>query len=150
MLNIFYKNTYNRVICLFLTAVFLSSFPAGATALVVCLDEDENHIVAPNFYLADCHSSVDAGLLLSDEYCSALAEKENNDCVDVSLTNANTLNRPSRVMLPGIAKTIVFYTQPSRLIGFQQQVAGNSSSALFQHLFTLTQANPLRTVVLLI
>ncbi len=144
------KKLFNRVICLFLTAVFLFSFPAGATAVVVCLDEDENHIVAPNFYLADCHSSVDAGLLLSDEYCSALAEKENNDCVDVSLTNANTLNRPSRVMLPGIAKTVVFYTLPSRLVGFQQQVAGNNSSALFQHLFTLTQANPLRTIVLLI
>jgi hypothetical protein len=53
-------------------------------------------------------------------------------------------------MLPGIAKTVVFYTLPSRLIGFQQQVAGKNSSALFQHLFTLTQANPLRTIVLLI
>jgi len=150
MIKNFSKNIFNRVICLFLTTVFLSSFSTGATALALCLDEDENHIVDQNFYLANCHSSVDADLLLSDEHSSALAEKENNDCVDVSLTNANALNVPSKVTLPGFAKTILSYTLPSRLIGFQQQVAGNNSSALSQHLFTLPQANSHRTVVLLI
>jgi hypothetical protein len=133
-----------------LTTVFLLSFPTGATALALCLDEDENHIVGQNFYLADCHSSVDADLLLSDEHCSALAEKEKNDCVDVSLTNANSINLPSKVTLPSFAKTILSYTLPSRLIGFQQQVTGINSSALSQHLFTLPHANLLRTVVLLI
>jgi len=150
MNKIFYKNIFNRMIRLFLTAVFLSSFPTGATALALCLDEDKNHIVNQNFYLADCHSSADAYLLLSDEHCSALAEKENNDCVDVSLTNANTLNLPSKVTLPGFAGIILSYTLPSRLIEFQQQVAGNNSSALSQHLFTLPHTNSHRTVVLLI
>jgi hypothetical protein len=149
MTRIFPENIFNRVICLFLTAVFLSSFPTGATALALCMDEDENHIVQ-NFYLADCHSSVDANLLLSDEHCSALAEKENNDCVDVSLTNANTLNRPSKVILPGFAKTVLSYTLPSMLMSFQQQVAGNNISALSQHLFTFPYTNLHRPVVLLI
>ena len=150
MIKIFSKNIFGRVICLFLTAVFLSSVPAGETALALCLDEDENHIVDQNFYLADCHSSVDADLLLSDEHCSALAEKENNNCVDVSLTNANTLNLPSKVILPDFAKTILSYTLPNILIGFQQQVAGNKSSVLSQHLFTFAHSNLHRTVVLLI
>ena len=150
MRKIFSKNIFNRLICLFLTAVFLSSFPTGATALALCMDEDENHIVAQNFYLVACHSSVDADLLLSDEHCSALAEKENNDCVDVSLTNANTLNRPSKVILPSFAKTVLSYTLPGRLMSFQQQVTGNNASALFQHLFTFPNTNSHRTVVLLI
>ena len=150
MTKIFSKNIFSRVICLFLTAVFLSSFPTGETALALCLDEDENHIVDQNFYLADCHSSVDADQLFSDEHCSALAEKENNNCVDVSLTNANTLNLPSKVILPGFAKTIFSYTLPSILIGFQLQVAGNNISALSQHLFTFAHTDSHRTVVLLI
>jgi hypothetical protein len=150
MTKIFSKNIFIRVICLFLTTVFLSSFPAGATSLALCLDEDENHIVDQNSYLANCHSYVDSNLLLSDEHCSALAEKENNDCFDVSLTNANTLNLPSKIILPGFTKTILSYTLPSRLIGFQQQVEGNNSSALSQHLFILPHTNSHRTVVLLI
>ncbi len=150
MTKILSKKSFNRLICLFMTAIFLSSFPTGATALALCLDEDENHIVDQNFYLADCHSSVDADLLFSDEHCSALAEKENNDCVDVSLTNANTLNRPSKVILPGFAKTVLSYTLPSMLMSFQQQVAGNNSSAFSQHLFTFPHTNSHRPVVLLI
>ena len=150
MLKIFYNKLINRTVCLILVGVFLSTFPTGATALALCLDENENHIVEQNFYLADCHSSEGAGLFLSDEYCSALAEKENNDCVDVSLTNENTLNRPSRVMLPGFAKTIISYMLPSRLIGFQQQVAGNNPLIFSHYLYIIPLANPLLTVVLLI
>ena len=150
MTTILSKNISSRVICLFLTAVFLSSFTTGGTALALCLDEDENHIVDQNFYLADCHYSVDADLLFSDEHCSALAEKENNNCVDVSLTNATTLNLPSKVILPGFAKTILAYTLPSILIGFQRQETVNNSSALSQHLFTFAHTNSHRTVVLLI
>ncbi len=150
MTKIFSKNICSRVICLFLTAVFLSSFPTGEAALALCLDGDKNHIVDQNFYLADCHSSVDADLLLSNEHCSALAEKENNNCVDVSLTNANILNLPSKVILPGFARTILSYTLPSRLIGFQRRVAGNNSSAFSQHLFNIAHTNSHRTEVLLI
>jgi len=150
MLKIFCNKSINRTVCLLLVAIFLSSFPTGATALALCLDEGENHIVDQNFYLAGCHSSVDKDLLLSDEHCSALAEKENNDCVDVSLTSANKLNRPSKIMLPGFAKTILSYTLPRRLIRFPQQVAGNNSSALSPYLFILPHTNSHRTVVLLI
>ena len=150
MTKIFYKNIFNRVICLFITAFFLSSFPTGASALALCLDEGENHIVGPNSYLANCHTSVDAEQLLFDEQCSALVEKENNDCVDVSLTGANIVNLPSKVTLPGFAKTFLLYTLPSRLIGLQQQVAGNNFSPLFQYQFTLPHTNSHRTVVLLI
>jgi hypothetical protein len=89
-------------------------------------------------------------LLFSEEHGSALAEKEKNDCVDVSLTNANSINVPSKVKLPGFAKTILSYTLLSRLTGYQQHVTGINSSALSQHLFTLSHANSRRTVVLLI
>jgi len=150
MTKIFSKNIFSRVICLFLTAVFLSSFPTGETALALCLDEDENHIVDQNFYLADCHSSVDVDLLLFIEQCSVRTENENNDCIDVSLANAHTLNRPSKIALPGFAKAILFYTLPGSLIEFQQQVAGCNSAALSQHLFTLPHTHSHRTVVLLI
>jgi hypothetical protein len=148
MTKIFSKNIFNRVICLFFAAVFLSSLPTGATTLALCLDEDDNHIVGQNFYLSCCHSSAATGQLLFDQQCSALAEKKNNDCVDVSLTNANTVNLPSKVSLPCFAKTIL-YTLPSKLIGLQQQMAGNNSSALFQYKFILPQTNSHRTVILL-
>ena len=129
--------------------VFLSSFPTGASALALCLDNEGNHKV-DHLYLADCHSSVEANLLLSSEHCSAFAEKENNNCIDVSLMNANILNRPSKILLPASAKVILSYTLPSRLIGFQQKVTEVNSSALSQLLFTLPHSNLLRTVVLLI
>ena len=150
MAKICSKYIFNRAVCLFLATVFMSTYPTGATALALCLDEDENHIVGQNFYPANCHSSVEADRLLFDEHCSALAKKENNDCVDVSLTNANTLNLPSKITVPGFAKTILSYTLPSRLIGFQLRIVGNNSSALSQHQFTLPRTNSHRTVVLLI
>jgi hypothetical protein len=149
MTEILSKKSFNRLICLVLAAVFLSSFPAGTTALALCLDKDENHIIDPNFYLADCHSPVDTDLLLSDEHCSALAEKENNDCVDVSLSNQNAFNRPSAITLPASAKIILSYALPDNQLRSQQQLAKHHSSALSQHLSTLPHINAQRTVILL-
>jgi hypothetical protein len=149
MTEILSKKSFNRLICLVLAAVFLSSFPAGTTALALCLDKDENHIIDPNFYLADCHSSVGTDLLLSDEHCSALAEKENNDCVDVSLSNQNAFNRPSAITLPAFAKMILSYALPDNQLRSQQQLAKHHSSALSQHLSTLPHINAQRTVILL-
>ena len=149
MTEILSKKSFNRLICLVLAAVFLSSFPAGTTALALCLDKDENHIIDPNFYLADCHSSVGTDLLLSDEHCSALAEKENNDCVDVSLSNQNAFNRPSAITLPAFAKIILSYALPDNQLRSQQQLAKHHSSALSQHLSTLPHINAQRTVILL-
>lgn len=149
MTEILSKKSFNRLICLVLAAVFLSSFPAGTTALALCLDKDKNHIIDPTFYLADCHSHVDKDLLLSDEHCSALAEKENNDCVDVSLSNQNAFNRPSAITLPAFAKIILSYALPDNQPGSQQQLAKYHSSALSQHLSTLPHINAHRTVILL-
>lgn len=149
MLKIFCNNSFRRAICLLLTVVFLSSFPTSATALALCLDEDKSRIIGQNFFLADCLFSVEAELLLSDKHSAAFAEKENNDCVDVSLTNANTLNLPSKVTLPGFTKSILSYTLPSRQIELQQQVTGINSSTFSQNLFILSHTNSLRTVVLL-
>ena len=146
----FYNNTFKRLVSLLLAVVFLSSFSTGGSAKTLCLDEEENHLVDQNFYLADCHSSVDVDLLLFIEQCSVRTENENNDCIDVSLANAHTLNRPSKIALPGFAKAILFYTLPGSLIEFQQQVAGCNSAALSQHLFTLPHTHSHRTVVLLI
>ena len=149
MTEILSKKSFNRLICLMLAAVFLSSFPAGTTALALCLDKDKNHIIDPTFYLADCHSHVDKDLLLSDEHCSALAEKENNDCVDVSLSNQNAFNRPSAITLPAFAKIILSYTLPDNQLRSQQQLAKHHSFALSQHLSTLPHINAHRTVILL-
>jgi hypothetical protein len=149
MINNFYNNTFKRLVNLLLAVVFLSSFSTGASAKALCLDEEENHLVDQNFYLADCHSSVDADLLLSDEHYSAQAEKEKNACVDVSLTNAHILNRP-KVTLPGFARTIFSYTLPGSIIESQQQVSGYNSAALSRHLFSLAHTHSHRTVVLLI
>ena len=150
MSTIFSKNTINRLISLLLIVVFLSSFPTGASAKALCLDEEENHIVDQNLILAGCHSSVDTYLPLSAEHCSALAEKENNDCIDVSLTDINTVNLPSKIALPVIAKTVLSCTLPSRLIGFQLQVVGQSSTALFQYQTIFSHLNAHRTIILLI
>ena len=35
----FYNNLINRTVCLLLTLIFLSTFPAGPTALAFCLDK---------------------------------------------------------------------------------------------------------------
>ena len=150
MTNFFSKNTFNRVICQVLTVVFLSSFPTGASAKALCLDEEENHLVDQNLYLVDCHASAETYLPLSDEHCSARAEKENNDCTDVSLTNANILNRPAKIILPVSAKVTLSYTLPGGPVNYQQQVAEYNSSALSQPLFILPPINAHRTVVLLI
>ena len=149
MTEILSKKSFNRLICLVLAAVFLSSFPAGTTALALCLDKDDNHIIDPNFYLADCHSSVGTDLLLSDEHGSALAEKENNDCVDVSLSNQNAFNRPSAITLPAFAKMILSYALPDNQLRSQQQLAKHHASALSQHLSTLPHINAHHTVILL-
>jgi hypothetical protein len=149
MTEILSKKSFNRLICLVLAAVFLSSFPAGTTALALCLDKDDNHIIDPNFYLADCHSSVGTDLLLSDEHGSALAEKENNDCVDVSLSNQNAFNRPSAITLSAFAKIILSYALPDNQLRSQQQLAKHHASALSQHLSTLPHINAHHTVILL-
>jgi hypothetical protein len=120
------------------------------TALAYCLDEEENHLVGQNLYLAACHSSVEVDVIFSDEYCSALTEKENRNCTDVSLTNANILNRPSKIILPVSAKVLLSYSITHNQQKLQLQVAGNNSSALSQHLFTLPSINAHRTVVLLV
>ena len=150
MLNIFLNNLINRTGCLLLVTVFLSTFPTSSTALAFCLDEQEIHIVSQNLYLADCHSAVEVGLILSDEHFSALVEKGKNDCTDVSLTNANILNRPSKITLPVSAKVTLSYTLPGGLVNYQQQVAEYNSSAFSQPLFILPHINAHRTVVLLI
>jgi hypothetical protein len=146
-----HKNIFNRVISLLLTTIFLSSFPAGAADLSLCLDESDNHVVnQKQLPLANCHSSAEADLLLSEKHCFALTEKESNNCVDVSLENANAVNRPPEITLPVFTKVIPSYALPNSQIGFQQQLTGSSSSNLSQHLSTLPHINAQRTVILLI
>ena len=150
MLNVFLKNFVNRTVCLLIIAVFLSTFTTGMTALAFCLDQQESHVVGKNFYLADCHSTSEVDLIISDEHFSILAKENKNDCTDVSLTNAHILNRPSKRISPVSAKVILSYTLPGGLVSFQQQVAGYSSSALSHPLFILPHMNAHRTTVLLI
>ena len=151
MNKIFCKNAFNRVICLLLAAVFLSSFPTGATALALCLDEGRNHVVDQgHLYLADCHSSVEAGQSLSYEYRSTLAGQERNNCVDISLSNENAVSRPSEITLPVFTKVVFSYALPNSRIGFQQQIAGYSSAAFTQPQFLSPFINARLTVVLLI
>lgn len=150
MLNIFLNNLINRTSCLLLVTVFLSAFSTGSTALAFCLDEQESHVVGQNLYLVNCHSAVEVGLIPSDEHFSAHVEKGKNECTDVSLTNANILNRPTKIILPVSAKVTLSYTLPGGPVNYQQQVAEYNSSALSQPLFILPPINAHRTVVLLI
>jgi hypothetical protein len=150
LLKIFSDNLINRNVCLLLVTVFLFTFPTGVTAMTFCLDEQENHVVDQNFYLADCHSALEASLAFSEEHSSVLVDGKNNDCTDVSLTNANILNRPPKTTLPSSSKVILFYAQPNGLVGPQHQVTEYFSSALSKPLFVLPDIEAHRTVVLLI
>jgi hypothetical protein len=150
MTKFFYKNKFNRIICLVMTVTFLSSFPAGALAL--CLDsaEEESHLVGQNLNLVDCHTSVEAKLRLSSEHYSASTEKKSNDCVDVSLTNANTLNFPTKLFLPTSAKIIITFQRPYSNIGLQEHNPPKSSSALSPPSISTTFYKSHRTAILLI
>ncbi len=151
MNKIFCKNAFTRVICLVLAAVFLSSFPTGATALALCLDMDKTHVVdQDHLHLADCHSSAEAGQSLLYGHYSTLAGKENNNCVDIALSNENAVNRPSEITLPVFTKVVLSYALPNSQIGSQQQMAEYLSSALTQPQFPSPFINARLTVVLLI
>ena len=150
MTEIFHKNTLNRIVSLLLTAVFLFSYPTGAAALALCLDQEENHIVDQNRYLDNCHSFANTYLPLSEDHYAARTERENNDCVDVSLTNANILNRPSKIALPAIAKSIFPYALPSNLEGYMQQMAGQKPPISFQYSPNSLHLKVHRATVLLI
>jgi hypothetical protein len=151
MFKVFYNNIINRIVSLILTAAFLFSYPTGAAALALCLDQEENHIVDQSLYFDNCHSFADTYLPLSEEHCSARAEREDKDCVDVSLTNAYILNLPSKTALSAIAKDILSYALPSNLVGFQQQAEGQSPSNIsFQYQPNSLHLKVHRTTVLLI
>ncbi len=150
MLKFICQSSSNSAICLILTAVFLFSYPTGSAALSLCLDQEENHIVDRNLYLDNCHSSTGTYLPLSQEHCSASEESENNDCVDVSLTNDNILNRLSKTALPAIAKIFLSYTLPSNLAGFQQQVIVQNPHISFQIPSNILHLKIHRATVLLI
>lgn len=148
MLNILLNNLFKRNVCLLLVVVFLSTLPTGSTAMAFCLDDQESHLVEKNFHLVDCHSASGPGWFFSDGHFSALAQKEQNDCTDISLTNANILNRPSRTTLPISAKVELSHLFPGGI--YPQKITGHSLSSPSQPIFTLTHINIHRTVVLLI
>ena len=151
MLKIFYNKLRNRTLCLLLIAFFLTSFPANGSAFALCLDGTENHVVSRNPILASCHPPEAEKLLPSGEHCLAQAEKENNDCNDIALSNPHKLNRPSKTALSAIAKTLVSYTLPGKLIGVHYQAAGQQTDSRFtQHQFSASRFDAHRTVVLLI
>ena len=150
MLKIFNSDIFNRTICLLLALIFLSTFPAGKTSLAFCLDDQESHLVGQKFYLADCHSLNQANRIISDEQISVHAGNSEKDCTDVSLINANIINRPSQTRLPIASKVFHSYTLPNGLIRTQQKVEGFNSTALYQPLFIPPNITDRNTVVLLI
>jgi hypothetical protein len=150
LLKMFSDNVINRSVCLLLIVILLATFPTGASSLTFCLDQEENHIVGQNYYLANCHTANETSPTFSEENCSALFEGESSDCNDVSLASANILYRPSKLIMPISAKLILFYTFPRVLVSFHQQAINYRSSALYKELFGLPQFDAQRTVVLLI
>ncbi|MBW2501934.1 MAG: hypothetical protein JRD39_03235 [Deltaproteobacteria bacterium] len=151
MLKIFYNKLRNRSLCLLLIGFFLTSFPAGGSAFALCLDGTGNHMVSRNPILAACHPPEAGKLLPSGEYCLAQAEKENNDCTDIALSNPHKLNRPSKTVLSAVAKTLVSYTLPGKLTGLHYQAAGQQTASRFtQRQFPASRLDAHRTVVLLI
>ena len=150
MRYIYIKNFITRTVCLLLAAVFLSTLPKGMTALAFCLDRQQSHVVGTNLYLTDCHSASETGRIISNEHFSALTRKSNNDCTDISLANANVLNRSSRITLPTSPQVVLFYSLPSRFFNVQKQDAAASSSEFFRTLFVSPHLNSHRSIVLLV
>ena len=146
----FSDNLINRTICLLLIVIFLSTFPTVASAFSFCLDEQKNHIVGKNFYLANCHIANEAPQTFPDDNFSVLFEEKNSDCMDVSLSSANILYRPSKLIIPISAKLILIYTFPSTLVRFHLQAIEYRSSTLHKELLGQPQIDAHRTVVLLI
>ncbi|MCF6290937.1 MAG: hypothetical protein L3J03_08090 [Desulfobacterales bacterium] len=134
-----------------MTAIFLASFPTGATALAFCPEGQKIQLVDRQYlHPADCHSPVEAAGPLFYEYRSAMAGQGNNDCIDISLANSKSLIRPPEKVLP-VPANILF---PGVLIdsrqGFRQKTADRMSFVLNQ---ARTPSHPVtaqRTVVLLI
>ncbi|MBW2466692.1 MAG: hypothetical protein JRF02_05270 [Deltaproteobacteria bacterium] len=118
--------------------------------MAFCLDEQKSHIVDQSLYLVDCHSSNEADRSISEKHFSIIAEKRKSDCTDVSLTNANILNRPKRRKLSTSVKVVLSFTLPNEIVCYQQQVTENRLTTRSQPLFILPHINMHRTVVLLI
>lgn len=150
MIKTFYYSLINRTVSLFLTAIFVTAFPAGSSAMAFCLDEEENHFTGPNRSLTACHYPVEMDITSSDEHISALADKENNDCTDISLKNSNILNRPSKIILPVSSTVHLSLAVPRITLKLQQRAAGKKAAAFSQLSIGLPLVDTLRTVVLLI
>ena len=151
MTKILSEKSFNRVICLVLAAVFLSSFTADTSGLALCLDMDKTHVIDQQYlFIADCHSSNDDNNSKVNQPNSTLVGREASDCLDVSVSSKNALRRPSEITLPTVAKVVLSYTPPNSQLGSQQQLTMHGSSALTQHLITLPHTNAHRTVILLI
>lgn len=151
MLEIFYRNTTHRMICLLLAAIFLASFPTGATALAFCPDAQKIQLVDRQYlHPAGCHSPVEAGRPLFYEYRSAMADQGNNDCLDISLANSKSLIRPPEKVLPVLAKILFPGVLIDRRQGFRQKTAGRMSFVLNHPQTPSLPVSAQRTVVLLI
>ncbi len=151
MNNIFSNMSFCRVVSLVLTAVFLSSFPAGATSLAICVDSEENHIInQEHLRLDDCHPALETVQPSIIESHSVLKSQDNDDCVDILLSNSNLLIRSSERKITEFTKLIFPVVLFDNNFGFQDNLKGQKSSLPIQPQFPSPSIIAQRTVVLLI
>jgi hypothetical protein len=142
----------NRSIRLLLVALFLSAFPSGKTALSLCLDEEQAHLVqSEHLHLVDCHSTADEHLPAKVAARFPLLEKDDGSCVDVMLSTyySTTLRQRTDQTIPApVLCTLA-------LVTFQQrpdhELPVLSQSTLFAQSSSVSlTVDAQRTVVLLI
>jgi len=93
----------NRTIRLLLVAVFISVFPSGKTALSLCLDDEQAHLVyRQHLHLMDCHTAPGDRHPETSFALHALLEKNGEPCVDLMLStyNSTTLRQRTSLTVP--------------------------------------------------
>jgi len=142
----------NRSIRLLLVALFLSVFPSGKTALSLCLDDEQAHLVqSKHQHLMDCHSASGEHLPETVAAQFTFFDEDDGSCVDVMLSTcySTTLRQRTGQTIPApVLCTLALVTFQQRPV---QQLPLLSQSSLFaQSLSISLTVDAQRTVVLLI
>jgi hypothetical protein len=104
------SHNVNRSIRLLLVALFLSFFPSGKTALSLCLDAEQAHLVQQDLHLMDCHSESNRHFAETFAARFTLLEEDDGSCVDIMLSTfySTTLRQRTGQQLPVLSQSTLF------------------------------------------
>ena len=141
-----------RSIRLLLVALFLIVFPSGNTALSLCLDDEQVHLVqSKHLHLMDCHSASGKHLPETVAARFTFFDEDDGSCVDVMLSTyySTTLRqRTGQTLPPPMLCTLALVTFQQRPI--QSLPLLSQSSLLARSSSVSPTVDSQRTVVLLI